>query len=497
VARGSIRFNNEDKTRVPDSLNEAAGLLMDLKQRGILDAVAERVRIRRQGGYCGLDVVIMLLLFLAAAPKEGLRLFWEKQSAHLLRLGALAGRRRLPSPASVSRALANVEVERLREGGVAGWLLAGAPQIDEMLRHPVMKTYDTKGAGWQVFHLDPTVETLRHRALPDDESLPDPQRRSEETGAPGYPGRKRGDLQFRRSAVQHAGSSAWIHAHLSPGNGDVLADFKIGLDSIVSTCARIEHPLEHTMVVMDGEYGNVPAYDACRQRNLPFVTRLNRPNLYIDTAVLERLYQATWHRVPLSGCAPHRAAADLGIITIAAGKRTRRDDGDEYEPITVRVVASIFPKEGKAKRGVTLDGWQVELFAVDLPPTRSLRLTSSPYTSAALRSRTASCRTTASSASIGSSATTCRDKSSPRSSDSRCGTCVSCAASRSTRRPPRYRASSDASPSSTIVFLQCGRAILWCAQLSPGSIGRRSSRSMRSGPSTSSPGNSAARMGAP
>ena len=31
----------------------------------------------------------------------------------------------------------------------------------------------------------------------------------------------------------------------------------------------------------------------------------------------------------------------------------------------VRVVASIFPKEGKAKRGVTLDGWQVELFAVD------------------------------------------------------------------------------------------------------------------------------------
>jgi len=108
VARGSITFNDEDKTRVPDSLAEAAGLLMDLKRRGTIDALGDRVRIRRQGGYCGLDVVIMLLLFLAAAPKEGLRLFWGKHGAHLIRLGAIAGRRQLPSPASVSRALANV-----------------------------------------------------------------------------------------------------------------------------------------------------------------------------------------------------------------------------------------------------------------------------------------------------------------------------------------------------------------------------------------------------
>ena len=54
-------------------------------------------------------------------------------------------------------------------------------------------------------------------------------------------------------------------------------------------------------------------------------------------------------------------------MTIDAGERTRHADGGKYEPITVRVVATIFPKAGTAKRGVTLDGWQVELFAVDLP----------------------------------------------------------------------------------------------------------------------------------
>lgn len=369
MTRGSIKvtFSDEDKARVPDSLAEAAGLLMDLKRRGIIDELGERVRIRRQGGYCGLDVVIMLLVFLAAGPKAGLRMFWEKHSAHLLRLGQLAGRRKLPSPASLSRALSKVEPALLRESGTADWLLSGAPQIDPMLRHPCMKTYDGNGEGWQVFHLDPTVDTLRHRALPDDKDLPEPRRRSADTGAPGYRGRKRGDLQFGRMTVQHAGSAAWLHGHLSPGNGDVLADFEAGLDTVVSTCARIEHRRERALVVMDGEYGNVPSYTACRARNLPFVTRLNRPKLYADAAVLERLYLATWLQVPLSGCAPHRSAADLGMMTIEPGERTRRPDGGKYEPITVRVVAVIFPKEGKAKRGTTVDGWQVELFATDLP----------------------------------------------------------------------------------------------------------------------------------
>ena len=171
---------------------------------------------------------------------------------------------------------------------------------------------------------------------------------------------------FRRTTVQHLGSAVWIHAHLSAGNGEGVADLEQGLDSVVQTCERLDHPLERALVRMDGEYGNVPYYTACRERGLPFITRLNRPKLYEDRDTLDRLRTAKWHAVPDSQSGPRRKATDLGVLTVPPGDRTRRADGGQYEPIEVRVVASIFPKTGKAKRGRILDGYQVELFAADV-----------------------------------------------------------------------------------------------------------------------------------
>jgi hypothetical protein len=368
MARNSVTvtYKKADTTRVPDVLTEGATLLMDLHGRGVVDEVGKRLHIRRQGGYSGLDVFLGLLVFLTTGAAGGLRPFWEEHRTHLRRIAALAGRRGLPAPASLSRALASVEVELLRDDDTADWLLAGVGRIDELLVHPAVQTYDARGHGWHVFDMDPTVTTLRHRALPeDDDELPEPRRRSQDTGAPGHSGRKRGDLQFRRITVQHAGSGAWLHAHLSPGNGHGMVDFELALRSVVATRDRLEQP--RVLMRMDGEYGNVPWYTACRERALPFITRLNRPYLYADPEMLERLRSAIWYQVPSSGAEPRRAAADIGMCVIHPAKRTRRSDGTAYAPVTVRVVASIFPKSGKAKRGATLDGWQVELFAVDLP----------------------------------------------------------------------------------------------------------------------------------
>jgi hypothetical protein len=119
---------------------------------------------------------------------------------------------------------------------------------------------------------------------------------------------------------------------------------------------------------MDGEFGNVPGIATCRERSLPFITRLNRQKLYEDPEVLQRLRAAEWHRVPDSLSGPARAAADIGTLRIAPGPRTRRPDGSTYEPIEIRVVASILiPTQGKATSGRLVDGWQVELFAADVP----------------------------------------------------------------------------------------------------------------------------------
>lgn len=367
MARGSVEvtFGAEDGSRIPDNLTEGAALLLDLQRRGVLSAVGERLKIRRQGGFPGLDVWIALLLFFTTGATAGIKSFWEVARPHKLRLAALAGRRSITSPPALSRALDAVELELLRP--VGGWLLRGLAEVDDVMKHPSAQTFDTLGRPWHAFDVDPTVRALRHRALPAGDDLPEVLRRSDETGKPGYKGRKRGDIVFRRTTAQHAGSAVWVHAHLSPGNGDGVVEFELALDAVVETCDRLGHARERAFVRMDGEHGNVPWYAACRARRLPFITRLNRPSLYEDPDVLERLRTATWHEVPDSRCGPQRAAADIGVLTLAAGKETRRPDGSAYEPLTVRVVACIFPKTGDAKRGRTIDGWEVELFAVDLP----------------------------------------------------------------------------------------------------------------------------------
>ncbi len=361
-----VTFTRRKSSRIPDSLTEGAGVLVDLFGRGRVDETAQRLRVRRQGGYCAVDAWLVLILYFASGMRCAVKDFWATLGPHVVRIAALAGRSRLPSPSALSRLLGRAENELVRPA--ASWLLMGASEIDEVLRHPAAQSYDALGRGWHVFDLDPTVTTLHKRPLPEGDDLPEPRRRAEQTGERGRTGRKRGELQFRRVTVQHAGSGAWTHAHLSPGNGRGVADLELGLDAILETSARLQHPVERVLVRLDGEYGHVPAITALKQRGLHFITRLNRPALYDDPEVLRRLRAASWQRVPSSGCQPHRATAEIGVVTLKPCRVTKRPDGSAYDPVRVRVAASIFPKTGKATRGRVIDGWQVELFAVDLPP---------------------------------------------------------------------------------------------------------------------------------
>ena len=95
MARGSIQvtYKSMDAARIPDDLTEGAALLMDLAQRGVVGGVGERLHIRRQGGYCGLDVWLLLLLFFTTGARRGVRAFWDLLRPHLKQFAALAGRR--------------------------------------------------------------------------------------------------------------------------------------------------------------------------------------------------------------------------------------------------------------------------------------------------------------------------------------------------------------------------------------------------------------------
>lgn len=366
--RRHITSKRRDEAILPSRLSEGVALVMKQEASGLLEKVGQWLKIKRQGGYPALDIYLFLLLYFTSDAGGSLKVFWEWVRGSGERLAALAGRRSLPSASAVSRALSAVEAPLIRKASHS--LLLRTSTALEILKHPCVQHLDACGQPWHVFDLDPTVTPLRQRQLPEREELPEPQRRAAELGLPGHTGRKRGDLVFRRMAVQHSGSGLWIHCHLSPGNGEGVLDFEPAVEAVVKTCEAIDVPIQHSFVRMDGEFGTVPFIATCQARKVPFLTRLNRATLYEAPEILSALRSATWTLVPDSLSGPRRGAADLGMLTLEPGEKTRRPDGSRYEPVTVRLLASRFPKAGTASRGRVLDGFQIELFVTDLDGRR-------------------------------------------------------------------------------------------------------------------------------
>jgi len=84
--------------------------------------------------------------------------------------------------------------------------------LDDLLSRPFSNEkqtgglVDRTGGEWVVFDLDGTREAARQRALPQTEELPAPFRRLDEVCAPGYRGRKRGQVVRTRTVISQAHS---------------------------------------------------------------------------------------------------------------------------------------------------------------------------------------------------------------------------------------------------------------------------------------------------
>lgn len=360
-----IRWNEIDPHRLPDVVSEGVALVLLLVQEGTWERISKRIRIaRRSDGYSGLDAILFLLYYYTSSTNEGVRPYYKQLAPYKRPLAALALRDELAAPSSLSRTLRCIGPGELRDE--LNWLLSEAADVDVVLRHPAMMTYDCVGQGWHVFDHDGTVTTVRHRALPLGEDYPEPVRRSEEMKK-GYSGRKRGDVQYMRATLQHAGSSCWLYESILPGNGSAHQQLEESLSVVVSTCHRIGHSLSRTVIRLDGQYGSVPFYTACQEKGVSFVSRLNRAELFEQADIRRRLREGVWHAVADSGSGPRRSALSLGEMTLSAGATTRRPDGSAYEPVVVRVVVCRYEKEGQKNHGVLIDGWQYELFATTLP----------------------------------------------------------------------------------------------------------------------------------
>lgn len=370
MPRRSLLVTPKDQTDyLPHWATEYVAMVNALGARGVLGEVSERLQVARRDGYSSLDAFLFLLAYFSSGLKIGLRPFAALCAPYSRQLAAVGGRRHWASSSAMSRLLASLTSVQVDEFGA--WLLGEAVGAYTLEAHPSIVCRDTRGEQWQVFDYDPTVTTLRHRGLPLDPDLPAPERRSCEMAAQGYAGRKRGDVQFSRATLQHAGSGLWIGIWMGPGNGAHRRDNERAYASAKSWCARTGADLERAVVRSDGGAGgSVPAMTDCRESGVHYVTRLARYTLLEHEQVQQHLSGAVWEDVEDSLSGPKREATELGTMQLSADRESLRDDGEPYGNIETRIVITRTPipdESGKRGAGIAKDGWWYELFATSVP----------------------------------------------------------------------------------------------------------------------------------
>jgi hypothetical protein len=249
-----IQTSSESVPALPSWFGEAAVLIEHLRKQGVLIKIGEQVRFvrRRFGRYEVIDFLAVLFGY-AISGERTLEAFSEAIRPFAQTFMALFGRDRFPSRSALSRWLAALSppvVEALRtlflEDGFSRPLCAEEPEVGLL---------DRQGTRWSVFDVDGTREAARQRALPQSDDLPDPLRRLDELCAPGYRGRKRGEVVRTRTTVLQAHSSQWLGSFGNRGNGRYRDELRRASDSIGAYVAAQHLPHERALVRLDGQYG--------------------------------------------------------------------------------------------------------------------------------------------------------------------------------------------------------------------------------------------------
>ncbi len=235
---------------------------------------------------------------------------------------ALFGRANLPHPATLSRFLAALDqapVEALRtlfqEDLVARSAFASPPG----------GVWDRLGSHWTVVDVDGTKQAVRQRALPQTAELPAPHRRFELVAAPGYLGRKRGEIARTRTTILQAHTHQWLGTFGNAGNGDYRGELLRARAVISSYASALALPLSHVLTRLDGLYGNAaPLADLLTAGGPGVIVRGKDYHLLDLPAVSARLQQPPDQqtRHPESGTS--RALYDcLDIPLTPTGPRVR------------------------------------------------------------------------------------------------------------------------------------------------------------------------------
>jgi len=348
-----IQTSSELAPCAPSWFGEVVMVVTYLKKQGVLTKICEQVRFARKrfGRYELIDFLAVLFGY-AISGERTLEEFYESLQPFAVAFMALFERDQLPARSTLSRflaALTEEPVEALR-----------TLFLDDLLARPLTPDKQTGGlvdrAGnpWMVFDIDGTREAARQRALPQGDALPPAFRRLDDVCAPGYRGRKRGEVVRTRTTVSQAHSYQWLGSFGNRGNGRYREELRKALSAIGRYLAT--HQLEHsrTLLRLDGQYGNGAVLSDVA--GFAFVTRGKDYHLLDHPSISARLHLPPDQVQQRPESQTERSLYDCPQVPVGP------DD------VLCRVVVATHPA-GKKKSpvGVTRAGVVYELFFTTLP----------------------------------------------------------------------------------------------------------------------------------
>ncbi len=250
----SIQTTSQSVPSAPCWLGEVTLVVQHLRQQGVLDSITQQVRFarRRFGHYEVLDFLAVLFGY-AISGERTLEGFYERLAPWAEAFMALFDRDRLPARSTLARFLGSLTpepVEALRtlflEDGLA------RPLGNERQTGGLA---DRQGNEWHVFDIDGTREAARQRALPKTPDRPAPQRRLRPRCAPGYTGRKRGEVVRTRTTVSQSHSSQWLGSFGNPGHGRYRDELHRAVPAIKSYLVAYGLEPSRALLRLDGQYG--------------------------------------------------------------------------------------------------------------------------------------------------------------------------------------------------------------------------------------------------
>ena len=233
IADGSVKIQTtpEPNISTPSWFGEVVVISRYLRTHDILSKISEQVRFPRKrfGRYEVIDFLAVLFGY-AISGERTLEEFYQRLQPFAVPFMALFDRDQLPARSTLSRflaALTEEPVEALR-----------TLFLDDVLVRPLTPDkqtgglVDRAGNSWTVFDIDGTREAARQRALPQTDELPPPFRRLDDVCAPGYRGRKRGEVVRTRTTVSQAHSYQWLGSFGNRGNGRYREELRKALSAI-------------------------------------------------------------------------------------------------------------------------------------------------------------------------------------------------------------------------------------------------------------------------